>query len=458
MGNPFSFDPALALSLIGVFLIVGVFLRAIVPFFQSFLLPSCLIGGVLGCVTLNSNIIDLPFTLFETIAYHCLNVAFISVGLTRNRKNSALSGRSKQIVRGAFWMALMKGITWPLQAIIGLLFVIFFTGMGQEIFPTFGLFLPLGFNEGPGQTLSLAKVYEEFGFQHASSIGLMFALMGYVFCFFVGMPLIRAGLKKGTARYGNNIMADDFLRGIIQRDRSDSGQISARKTLYSENIDNMAYQFALVGLVYIITYLLSYGLSMILPVGTKKIVWGLFFGLGMIVAVIVTRIMIRIGVDYLVDPETQNRITGFSLDFMVAGTLMAIQLAVVWKYIVPILAISLTGGVFTLLSIVYFGKRQDNMNLERTIVVYGTYTGQLSTGLLLLRIVDPDFRSSLPMELGIYPFLVFPYTVSCIIFASGQVSWGWGIWQTIGIYGAMMVISLVLVKVLKYWGKSKPIF
>ena len=34
---------------------------------------------------------------------------------------------------------------------------LFFTGIGQDIFPTFGLFLPLGFNEGPGQALSLAK-------------------------------------------------------------------------------------------------------------------------------------------------------------------------------------------------------------------------------------------------------------------------------------------------------------
>jgi len=291
MGNPFIFDPVLAFSLIGMFLVIGVFLRAKIRFFQSFLLPSCLIGGILGCVFLNFKFMDLSFTLFETIAYHCLNIAFISVGLTQGGNKSKSTGKSKQVLRGALWMALMKGITWPLQAIVGLLFVLFFTGMGQEIFPSFGLFLPLGFNEGPGQALSIAKVYEDFGFKDAATIGLTFALFGYLFCFFVGMPLIRAGLKKGRAKYGNKTLAEDFMKGIIASKKDTDDQEAPRKTLYSENIDNMAYQFAMVGLAYLLTYFFCYGLTLILPGGTKKIVWGVFFVIGMAIAAIMTRIM-----------------------------------------------------------------------------------------------------------------------------------------------------------------------
>lgn len=159
MGNPFIFDPVLALGMIGVFLIMGVFLRAKVKFFQSFLLPSCLVGGALGCIFLNFRLIDIQFSLFETIAYHFLNVVFISVGLTQNKSKSNLPGNGKRVLRGILWMSLMKGVTWPLQAIVGLLFVLFFSRIGYELFPTFGLFLPLGFNEGPGPVLSIAKIY-----------------------------------------------------------------------------------------------------------------------------------------------------------------------------------------------------------------------------------------------------------------------------------------------------------
>jgi ESS family glutamate:Na+ symporter len=457
MGNPFIFDPVLAFAAIGSFLILGVILRAKVGVFQSFLLPSCLVGGMIGCIVLNLKLIDISFTLFENIAYHFLNIAFISVGLTQNTKKEN-SDKKSGVLRGAIWMSLMKGITWPLQAIIGLLYVLFFTTIGQDLFPSFGLFLPLGFNEGPGPALALGKVYEGFGFQHASTIGLSFALMGYFFCFFVGMPFIRAGLKKGSAKYGQKSLPDDFLRGIMPKDHGKTDPEAPKKTLYPENIDNLAFQFALIGVAYIITYFICSGLATILPINSQKVVWGFFFGFGLLVGIIITQIMKKTGIAHLVDPGTQHRITGFSLDFMIAGTLMAIQLAIVWIYIIPILAISISGGFMTVLVILYFGKRQDDMALERTVVVYGTYTGQLSTGLLLLRIVDPEFRSSLLLELGLFGFIVAPITFSCMIFATGQVSWGWGIWQTIGIYAVIALISLILMKVLKFWGKPQKLF
>ncbi len=457
MGNPFLFDPVLALATIGFFLILGVILRAKLPFFQVFLLPSCLIGGVFGCIFLNLKLVDLSFTLFENIAYHCLNIAFISVGLTRSPMN-AEPGRKKVILRGAVWMSLMKGITWPVQAIVGLLLVLFLNRFGQQLFATFGLFLPLGFNEGPGPALALGKVYQDFGFQHATTIGLTFALFGYFFCFFLGMPFIRNGLKKGVAKYGQKSLPESFLKGILPKDQENSDPETPRKTLYPENIDNLAFQIALVGVAYLITYLICSGLSEILPVNSRKVVWGFFFGFGLLVGIIITRVLKKLGVAHLVDPGTQHRVTGFSLDFMIAGTLMAIQLAVVWIFIIPILVISLVGGSVTVLVILYFGMRQDNLALERTIVVYGTYTGQLSTGLLLLRIVDPEFRSSLLMELGIFGLLVAPITFACMMFATGQIAWGWSTWLTIGIYALVAIISLMLMKILNYWGKPTKLF
>ena len=61
-------------------------------------------------------------------------------------------------------MALVEGVTFPLQAVIGGLCVILFGLFGQELFYTFGFFVPLGFTEGPGQALSIGKVWEGFGF------------------------------------------------------------------------------------------------------------------------------------------------------------------------------------------------------------------------------------------------------------------------------------------------------
>lgn len=456
MEIPFVFEPLLGFGAIGIFLLFGVFFRAKVRFFQSFLLPSCLVGGALGCIALNLKIFDLPFSLFENFAYHFLNIAFISVGLTRNENYNGEHGGGKQVFRGALWMALMKGITWPLQAIIGLGSILLFGMFGKEFFPTFGLLLPIGFNEGPGQALSIGKVYAEFGFEHAVTVGLTFAVMGYIFCFFLGMPLVKMGLKCGAAKYGKKSLPEDFLKGILPKEKKDVSAGSL--TLHTENIDNLAFQLGLIGLIYVITYFFCHSIVGMLPPATGKVLWGFFFAIGMIFALMFRLLMRKAGVEHLVNPGIQNRITGFSIDIMITATFMAINFGIVLMFIVPILVISIPSGIITLLSVRYFGRRMHTMNLEHTVVTYGMYTGQMSTGLLLLRMVDPEFKSPMLMELGAYPFLVFPFTIICMVLATLPVSHGYGIVLMIGLYMAILLLTLVLLKVLKFWGKPEKLF
>ncbi len=184
MQIPFPFEAMLTFGGLAIMLLIGVVLRAKVTIFQRFLMPSCLIGGILGLVLLNINLIKLSVSNLETFAYHCFNISFISVGLTRTGKSESASTSNKNSFKGPLWMALTQSAVFPLQAIIGGLFIIFFSAIGLELFPTFGFFAPLGFNEGPGQALSFGRVWEGLGFEHAATIGATFATIGYFFAFF----------------------------------------------------------------------------------------------------------------------------------------------------------------------------------------------------------------------------------------------------------------------------------
>ena len=86
------------------------------------------------------------------------------------------------------------------------------------------------------------------------------------------------------------------------------------------------------------------------------------------------------------------------------------------------------------------------------------YTGQMSTGLLLLRMVDPEFKSPMLMELAAYPFLVFPYALICMVLATLPVSHGYSIVLMIGLYAVIILLTLVLLKFLMYWGPPKKLF
>ena len=82
MKIPFEFEPLLIFGWMSAMLLTGVFLRAQVRFFQNYLIPSCLIGGVLGLVLETVGVIRFPAESWESFAYHLFNISFISVGLT----------------------------------------------------------------------------------------------------------------------------------------------------------------------------------------------------------------------------------------------------------------------------------------------------------------------------------------------------------------------------------------
>ncbi|MCP4682201.1 MAG: hypothetical protein GY864_07695, partial [Desulfobacterales bacterium] len=403
MNTPFPFDSLLIFGFLSIMLLAGVVLRAKVPVIQRFLFPSCLIGGILGLIIINTDILGFDATGFETFAYHFFNISFISVGLTGSGNRQTGDGNEqtrtgKEFVKGSMWMALVQGISFPLQAIVGIVFVLIFGAMGTNLFKTFGFLAPLGFNEGPGQALSFGKAWEGVGFEHAATIGLTYAAIGFFFSFFVGVPLANWGIRKGISSYGPKKLPQDLLRGIISKDQK--REAAGELTLHSGNVDTLAFQAALIGFVYVITYLLVDNIGKQFGADVAKMLWGMFFFFGLGIAVILKLLLARVGIDHLIDPGIQRRITGWSVDFLIVSTIAAIQLIVVWEYVLPIAIISVTNGILTTLIVIYLGKRIWANNLERILAIYGTVTGTVSSGLLLLRIVDPEFKTPVAMEVG----------------------------------------------------------
>lgn len=453
MTAPFPFESILVFGWLASMLLVGVLLRAKIPFLQKFLFPSCLIGGVIGLILVNLRLIKITVSDLEMFAYHFFNISFISVGLTRSNDQKNNSPRGNAFIKGPAWMALVQGSCFGLQAAVGGLLVILFGIVGMELFPTFGFLAPLGFEEGPGQALSVGKVWEGFGFEQAATIGLTFAAIGYLFAFFVGVPLVNWGIRKGLATYGTKALPRDFLIGIIPRDKQN--EAAGKLTLHTGNVDSMAFQAALVGLVYLLTYGFVKYVGLLLPPDAAKIMWGFFFVFGLVFAICVRLLIQKLGAEHLIDSGIQRRITGWSIDFLIVATVMAIQVLVVWNYAVPIFLISIFNGVLTTMVVVYLGKRLREYNLERTAAVYGAVTGTVSCGLLLLRIADPDFKTPVAIEIAVMNVLSIVPIGGCLLLVNAPVWWNWGAATTSVVFLGVLVAGLVLIRVLKFWGPPK---
>lgn len=448
MTTPFPFDTMLMFAFLSVSLLAGIALRARVGFLQRFLMPSSLIGGALGLALIHTGLLNIEVPNLLIFAYHSFNISFISLGLTRgDEMANPVSG--KQMLRGPLWMGLMQGVTFPLQTLVGGLSVILLGFAGLELFPMFGFLVPLGFIQGPGQALAIGKVWEGFGFTNAVTLGLTFATLGFMFAFFVCIPVVRYGIKKGYATFAPDKLPKEFTVGVLPRNLK--GESAGILTIHSNNAETLAFQAALVGIVYGLTYFFVELLASVVGPGLAEMLWGFFFFFGLVIAFIVRRLMRIFSMEYLIDPGIQRRITGWSLDFLIVATVAAIHLKIIWDYIFPIILMAVISGVLTTLVVVWFGKRLDAFGLERVAAKLGTLTGTVPTGLLLIRIVDPDFRTPVAVELGVAMIFSAPFIVACMMLLNAPLLWGWSIGLTLLVYVGIMAIALILLKLFGFF-------
>ncbi len=451
MNVPFDMSYFLAFGFIGVCIFVGVLLRAKVPFLQRFLVPSCMIGGILGMIAMNLGWVKLDVRLFHSIAYHFFIISFISIGLTRAVSADGEKGKGKEIARGAFWMGMINGASMASQAFIACVLVLLLGAVGVAIPLQFGLFLPLGFTQGPGQALAIGKAWEAAGITNAVTIGLAFAAIGFVFALFVGIPIVNWGINKGFSKMGKVQLPEYFRRGVYSE--AEVSEPTGVMTTHSGNVDSLAFQAGAVGIAYLLTYVAFILLEN--AIGTlQSSTWGFFFFYGMLSGILIKVIMGKVGAGYLLDPTTQTRITGFSVDILVAATLISVKLSVVWDNIVALLIITIVGGTWTTFMVFYFGRRMNVLGFERMCVQYGVNTGTVSTGLLLLRVVDPQYKTGVALETGLYSIFAMPFILAAMLVIVYSPKWGLTIYHQMGIYAGLFVLTLVLMKIFKVWGKK----
>ena len=159
--------------------------------------------------------------------------------------------------------------------------------------------------------------------------------------------------------------------------------------------------------------------------------------------------MKKLKIDHLLDSGLQRRITGFSVDYLIVSTVMAIQVVVVWKYIIPVTFMALISGVVTTWIVIYLGRRLWSYNIERSVTIYGAVTGTVSSGLLLLRIVDPEFKTPVAIEVGLMNLFMVPIILGYGILVNAPLWWNWTVLLTGTVFAGTLIVSLLLLRFLK---------
>ena len=370
-------------------------IRRKVGFIRNTLLPTSVLAGIvifaLKFVPWVMDFIDQSF--MEVLTYHCLGLGFIALALKTDKKDKK---QNKMVI-------VDTGITtvngYLIQAIAGLgLTLIFSQFIFKDLFYASGLLLPMGFGQGTGQALNMGNVMAKYGFTEGPAFGLAVAAIGFFVACIVGVIYLNYLRKKGKLTVQEARIANNTL---------DNNIYEADEAPLNESIDKMTIQIAFVIGVYLLVYLLIWSLSTLSVnyLGNfgnntiKPLLWGFNFLFGSLVAMLIKNIVKKLRQKNImthayINNYMMNRLSGFFFDVMIVAGIAAIDWENLKGLLWPLLIICFVGTIVTFGYLKFVCKKlYPDYEYEAFFAMFGMLTGTASTGMILLREIDPNFET-----------------------------------------------------------------
>jgi len=400
--------------LLGSLLIANILKRRI-PFLKKSLIPTSVLGGITillvewiyrlisGNQLFESAIFGANGNdTLEMITYHCLALGFIASSF-----NTTEGAMSKKRVGEVFNTGVTTVATYLLQGIVGMVITIIAAKVVEGFFAAAGILLPFGFGQGTGQALNWGNIYEqENGFVNGKSFGLTIAALGFLSASIGGV--IHLNVAKARGKLNLSTRTD----GSLHTDKiEEEGEIPMQ-----ESVDKLTVQLAFIMVSYGIAFAMMWGLGKLLP-GMKATIYGFNFLLGVLSATLVKTVVKFLQNKKLVTRKYTNnflmtRLSNLFFDIMVVAGVAAIRLDALEQYWGIMLILGVAG-----LSITYVYNRWIAKKLfpeyeqEQFMAMYGMLTGTASTGIILLREIDPEFKTPVSDNLVYqnFPAIVFGF-------------------------------------------------
>lgn len=459
MENFWDFNVWGAFNLVAVLLfglLVGHALKRTIPLLKKSLIPTAVLGGI---VLLLVSIIFKSVTgqeffnteffggkgsaNLEVITYHALALGFIASAL-RNSQQKMTKARANEV----FNSGVTTVSTYLLQAVLGLGITIVAAKVVEGFFPAAGILLPFGYGQGTGQAMNYGTIYEtDFGFLGGKSFGLTIAAMGFISASIGGVIHLYILRKKGRVILSADEDVDMLTEGVEDKD-----ELPMQSTL-----DKMTIQIALIALSYFLAQVLMFLLGLMLP-GMKSVIYGFNFLLGVMAATVVKALLNFLLKKKVIRKKHTNsflltRASNFCFDLMVVAGIAAIRLDLVSRYWGILLILGVVGLVSTYWYNYMVAKKlfQDYQE-EQFVAMYGMLTGTASTGIMLLRELDGQFKTPAADNLVYqnFPAIVFgfPMMLLAVLAPKEPV-------LTLGILAAFFLVMNVILFRAQIFGKRK---
>ncbi len=380
------------ISWMSALLLIAKVVRTKIKFIQKLYVPSALIAGFLGLFLGKQFLNIIPFSA-EISNYAGILIAFVFGSMFIGNKSKVSFKKMFNSVGDTFLVNAAAEITqFGLFILLGVTVLpLFFKGLNVA----FGLMLPAGFVGGHGTAAAVGSVLVENGWKDATSIGQTFATIGLLGGIIGGVTMINIGVRKGKTAIIKNVneLQEEMLTGLVnENDRSEFG----KNTVNAMSIDTLTWHFSLILVAVGMAYGLNTGLKILFPAVSFPV-----YGLALLCSIFLQGILKIIKLDDYVDKKIITHIGSSSTDYLVAFGVASINISVVIKYLTPIIVFSAIGFLFVIAWFWIISPRFfRNYWFERGMYIFGLSTGVMATGVILLRVTDPEFKSGVLEDFG----------------------------------------------------------
>ena len=372
----------------GVVLLAN-YLRQTSKFIRSSMMPVAVLGGFLLLALKYTGLIHLDQEFMETLTYHGIALGFIAMSLRVPKPREESSEHKIGFRSGAVIVS-----TYMVQGVTGLIITISLSyTLMPEMFQAAGLLLPMGYGQGPGQANNIGATYQSLGFKGGHSFGLAIAAVGYLVACIVGVIILNVLRRNGKLSVDTSAASDHY----------DAEFFNGKDEIpISESVDKMSVQLAMIVLVYFATYLATYGLTSGIAAlseglaGTvNTLLWGFNFIIGSALAILLRVILEKLRGTGRINRQYQNnyllnRLSGAFFDIMIVAGIASINVEDIRGLVLPFILLAVIGGIVTWLHLSFVCRAvYPDYYYEGLISMFGMLTGTISSGVLLLREVDP---------------------------------------------------------------------
>ena len=330
--------------------------------------------------------------------------------------------------------------------------------------PISAALIEIGFEGGHGTAGGMAETFGELGFEAGADLALGLATVGIVSGIITGTALARWGRKR---RHISSFEAPtEQPEDLPELTHTESPEVEQRRQRLMRGllIDPLSLNFGFVGIAVILGWLILRGLVLL-----EALTWGQtgftvmnyvpLFPMALVGGILVQLAMERLGLSALIIQPLMKNIAGMALDVVVVTALASISLTVIGSNLATFLILSVVGIAWNVLFFLYYAPRifPDHW-FEKGIGDMGQSMGVTATGILLLRMVDPQNQSG-AFESFAYKQLFFEPIVGGGLFtaAAPALIARLGLGPTLLITGGLLVFWLVAgYFLMRQQGRSSP--